>query len=52
MGAGMYKGNIVSLQERKEKHQQAQEVNVDKHNTSSIEIGGSSPTLALNSNIE
>jgi len=52
MGAGMYKGNKVSLQERKEKHQQAQEVNVDKHDTSSIEIGGSSPTLALNSNIE
>ena len=47
MGAGMYKGEKVSLQERK---QQAQEVNVDKHVTSSDEIGGSSPTLALKNN--
>lgn len=51
MGAGMYKGEKISLTERKI-HFQAQEVNVDKHDTSSIEIGGSSPTLALNSNIE
>lgn len=45
MGAGMYKGKKVSLQERKE---QAREVNVDKCVTSSNETGGSSPTLALN----
>ena len=45
MGAGMYKGKKVSLQERKE---QAREVNVDKCVASSNEIGGSNPTLALN----
>lgn len=45
MGAGMYKGKKVSLAERQ---QQAQEVNVDKRSTSSVEIGGSNPTLALN----
>jgi hypothetical protein len=45
MGAGMYKGEKITLAER----QQAQEVNQDKRNASSIEIGGSNPTLALNS---
>ena len=43
MGAGMYKGKRVSLQERK----QAREVNEDKRGASSIEIGGSNPTHAL-----
>jgi hypothetical protein len=45
MGAGMYKGEKITLAER----QQAQEVNQDKRDASSIEIGGSNPTLALNS---
>jgi hypothetical protein len=44
MGAGMYRGKKVSLHERKT---QAQEVNEDKHDATSIEIGGSIPTLAL-----
>ena len=44
MGAGMYKGEKITLAER----QQAQEVNQDKRDASSIEIGGSNPTLALN----
>lgn len=44
MGAGMYKGEKITLAER----QQAQEVNEDKRDASSIEIGGSNPTLALN----
>lgn len=44
MGAGMYKGKKVSLQERK----QAFEVNEDKRSTSSREIGGSNPTQTLN----
>jgi hypothetical protein len=44
MGAGMYKGEKITLAER----QQAQEVNQDKRDASSIEIGGSIPTLALN----
>ena len=46
MGAGMYKGEKITLAER----QQAQEVNQDKRDASSIEIGGSNPTLALNLN--
>jgi hypothetical protein len=44
LGAGMYKGKKISLNDRK---QQAREVNVDKRNTSCIEIGGSSPTFSL-----
>ncbi len=43
MGAGMYKGEKVSLADRR----QAQEVNKDKRGASCTEIGGSSPTLAL-----
>jgi hypothetical protein len=43
MGAGMYKGKKVSLQERK----QAFEVNEDKRSASSREIGGSNPTQTL-----
>ena len=42
MGAGMYKGEKVSLQDRK-----AREVNEDKRGASSTEIGGSNPTHAL-----
>jgi len=44
LGAGMYKGEKITLAERK----QAQEVNEDKRPASSRETGGSSPTLALN----
>ena len=44
MGAGMYKGEKITMQERK---RQAQEVNQDKRSASSTEIGGSNPTLAL-----
>jgi len=43
MGAGMYKGQRVSLQERK----QAQEVHVGEQLASSQKEGGSIPTLAL-----
>lgn len=43
LGAGMYKGEKITLEERK----QAQEVNEDKRPASSRETGGSSPTLAL-----
>ena len=43
MGAGMYKGQKVSLQERK----QAQEVHVGEQLASSQKGGGSTPTLAL-----
>jgi hypothetical protein len=43
LGAGMYKGEKITLAERK----QAQEVNEDKRPASSRETGGSSPTLAL-----
>jgi hypothetical protein len=49
MGAGMYKGKKITLQERKT---QAQEVNKDKHDASSIEIGSSNLTLALNNTDE
>lgn len=44
MGAGMYKGEKITIAERQK---QAQEVNKDKRLTSSQEIGGSIPTLAL-----
>lgn len=44
MGAGMYKGEKITLAERQK---QAQEVNKDKHHATSMEIGGSNPTLAL-----
>lgn len=43
MGAGMYKGQRVSLQERK----QAREVHVGEQLASSQKGGGSTPTLAL-----
>lgn len=43
MGAGMYKGQRVSLQERK----QAQEVHLGEQLASSQKEGGSIPTLAL-----
>jgi len=43
MGAGMYKGQRISLQERK----QAREVHVGEQLASSQKGGGSTPTLAL-----
>lgn len=43
LGAGMYKGEKVSLAERKK----ASEVNQDKRPASSREIGGSNPTRTL-----
>jgi hypothetical protein len=44
LGAGMYKGEKVSLSDRRK---QACEVNEDKRSTSSAEIGGSNPTHTL-----
>lgn len=43
LGAGMYKGNKISIKDRKQAH----EVNVDKRSVANVEIGCSSQTHAL-----